>query len=262
MQIQKRLVVLSAFHVLAYIFAAGAPVRAAQVQMLWEDSNNSAAVGGYNLYYWQSTWDTAESIDVGNRTSYTLTGLENGQTYHIAVTVYSADDGEESDYSEEIVVTVSEDSSVLPPSFTPWSPSPASDLITIEAEAMTLTGYSIQENADASNGQLISILGASDPSGQAKAVFPGLAGTYEVVVVYFDENDGESTLEAIIDGVVVDTWVADAELPAFFAGAVTLTYRVVAPKITLAPGHVIELKGTRHGGARAMIDRIEFISIP
>jgi hypothetical protein len=248
-------VVLAAVHVLAHVLAVGAPVRAAQVQLGWEDPNNPAAVGGYILYYWQSTWDTAESIDVGNRTSYTLTGLEDGQTYHIVVTVYSADEGEESDYSEEIEVAVSEDSSASPPS-------PASDLIVIEAEAMTLTGYHIQENADASDGQLISQADASGSPGQATAVFPGPAGTYEVVVAYFDENDGESTLEAIIDGVVVDTWVADAKLPASFAGAATLAYRVVAPKITLAPGQVIALQGTRHGGEDAMIDRMEFIVVP
>lgn len=112
MQIQKRLVVLSAVHILVYILAVGAPVRAAQVQLLWDDSNNPAVVGGYTLYYWQPTWDTPESVDVGNHTSYTLTGLEDGQTYHIAITVYTPDRDEESEYSEEIVVTVEDEEEV------------------------------------------------------------------------------------------------------------------------------------------------------
>ena len=55
--------------------------------------------------------------------------------------------------------------------------------------------------------------------------------------------------------------VADAALLAFFADAVTLTYRVVALKIALGPGYVIELKGTRHRGERVTIDRIEFIPV-
>jgi hypothetical protein len=257
-QIQKRLVVLSAVHIFAYILTTGALVRAAQVTLLWENPDSPAVVGGYKLYYWQSTWDTVASVDVGEQTAYTLTDLENGQTYHFAVTVYSSD--EESDYSNEIVMTVSADSPPAPLP-TPQPPLPADGIITIEAEAMTLTGYSIQRNAAASDGQLISKQDASDSAGQATAIFPGPAGTYEVVVVYFDESDGQSNLEAVIDGAVVDTWVADADLPAAFADDVTLTYRVITQRITLAPGQVIALQGSQHGGEPASIDRIEFIPV-
>jgi hypothetical protein len=108
MQIRKRLIVLSAVCAFAYI-ATATQVRAGEVNLLWEDLNDPASVGGYILYYWQSTWDTVESVYVGSDTSYTLTGLEDGKTYHIVVTVYSPDEEEESEYSEEIVVTVSAD---------------------------------------------------------------------------------------------------------------------------------------------------------
>jgi hypothetical protein len=99
---------LSAVYAFAYI-ATATQVRAGQVNLLWEDLNDPDSVGGYILYYWQSMGDTVESVDVGSQTSYTLTGLEDGETYHIVVTVYSLDEEEESEYSEEIVVTVSAD---------------------------------------------------------------------------------------------------------------------------------------------------------
>ena len=261
MQIQKRLVVLFAVHVFAYILATGTQVRATQVNLLWENPNTLAVVGGYNLHYWQSTWDTAVSVDVGDQTSYTLTGLENGQTYRFTITAYSPDKKEESAYSNEIVVTVSADSPPAPLP-TPEIPSSASDIITIEAEAMTLTEYDIQRNTAASDGQLISKRSASGAPGQATAIFPGPAGTYEVVVAYFDESDGQSRLGVSIDGVVVDTWVADADLPADVADDVTLTYRVITQRIILTPGQVIELTGSEHGGEPAGIDKVEFILVP
>jgi Fibronectin type III domain len=226
----------------------------------WENPNDPAAVGGYKLYYRQSTWDTAASVDVGNQTAHTLTDLENGQTYHFAVTTYSPDGEYESGYSDEFVATVSADSPPTPVP-APQLLSSASDIIKIEAEAMTLTGYSIQSNAAASDGQLISTQDASGSLGQATAIFPGPAGTYEVVVAYFDESDGQSKLAAIIDGVVVDSWVADEDLPADSPDDVTLTFRVITQSITLAPGQVIELQGSGHEGEPASIDKIEFILV-
>jgi Fibronectin type III domain len=259
-QIQKRLVVLFAVHVFAYILATGAPVLAVQVTLFWENPNTLAVVGGYNLHYWQSTWNTAVSVDVGDQTSYTLTDLENGQTYRFAITAYSPDKKEESAYSNEIVVTVSADSPPAPLP-TPRLPSSASDIITIEAEVMTLTGYDIQRNTAASDEQLISKRSGSGAPGQATAIFPGPAGTYEVVVAYFDESNGQSRLEVSIDGVVVDTWMADVDPPAAVADDVTLTHRVITQRITLVPGQVIELKGSQHGGEPAGIDKVEFIPV-
>jgi hypothetical protein len=46
-------------------------------------------------------------------------------------------------------------------------------------------GYRIQMNAVPCDGRHISMQGTSDPPGPAQAVFPGPAGTSEVVVVYY-----------------------------------------------------------------------------
>jgi hypothetical protein len=80
--------------------------QAAQVTLTWNDPNDtSARISGYNVYYWQPTWDVPESVDVGKQVTYTMPGLEVGQTYHFAVTAYQASGGE-SAYSNEVITTI------------------------------------------------------------------------------------------------------------------------------------------------------------
>ncbi|MBD3183722.1 choice-of-anchor D domain-containing protein, partial [Candidatus Poribacteria bacterium] len=56
---------------------------------------------GYKVHYGTSTRSYDFSIDVGNNTSYQLTGLTNGVTYYAALTAYYVGD-KESDYSVEV----------------------------------------------------------------------------------------------------------------------------------------------------------------
>jgi hypothetical protein len=247
MQIRKEALALSAVHVLALILVAVAQVHAGQVRLAWDDpKNNPAAVGGYNLYYWQIEWTAPARVDVGKTTTYTLSDLEDGKTYHLAVTAYDLSGETESAFSNELVIT-------MPPS---------SEIITVEAESMTLIRYRRQSSADASGGRLISRYRARGaPPGLARLGFPGPAGTYDVIVAYFDENDGQSTLEFVVNGVVVDTWVAADDLPANSPRAVTLAHRVVAQKFPLAPGDVIQLKGSEQSSEYAGIDKIDFVPV-
>jgi hypothetical protein len=86
---------------------------AAEVTLAWDDPhNNPVEVGGYNLYYWQYDWDVPARVDVGKQTTYTLTNLEAGQTYYMAVTAHDGNGGGESAYSNvvymsEIILTAS-----------------------------------------------------------------------------------------------------------------------------------------------------------
>lgn len=65
----------------------------------WNASSASAAtLGGYKVYYGTSPTALTTSIDVGNTTTATLTGLTNGTRYYVAVTAYSTT-GVESDLS-------------------------------------------------------------------------------------------------------------------------------------------------------------------
>ena len=73
---------------------------AAQIRLAW-DPNTETDLAGYMVYYGTASTTYETSIDVGNVTTYTLTGLTEGQTYFIAVTAYDTAD-QESDSSDEV----------------------------------------------------------------------------------------------------------------------------------------------------------------
>jgi hypothetical protein len=54
------------------------------------------------LYYWQPDWQEPKRVDVGKQTTYTLIGLEAGQTYTFAVTVHDGHGDRESSYSNVV----------------------------------------------------------------------------------------------------------------------------------------------------------------
>ncbi len=75
-------------------------IQGAEVTLEW-DPNSEPDLAGYKLYYGSAGGDYSYSIDVGNQTTYTLTGLQPGATYYAAATAYNLS-GLESDYSNEI----------------------------------------------------------------------------------------------------------------------------------------------------------------
>ncbi len=84
-----------------------------------------------------------------------------------------------------------------------------------EAETLTLEGYAplnVTPWETASGGQCAECI---DPSGKGalSMKFEGKAGWFQIDIVYFDENDGESQLRLLIAGQVVDEWKADDSLP-------------------------------------------------
>jgi fibronectin type 3 domain-containing protein len=85
-----------------------AQAHATQVTLTWQDpDNDSAEVGGYNLYYWQSAWEMPLYVNIGTQTSYTVRDLEAGKTYYFAVTAHDVNGGRESAYSNIVSKTTS-----------------------------------------------------------------------------------------------------------------------------------------------------------
>ncbi len=97
---------------------------AAQIKLAW-DANTESDLAGYKVYYGTASRSYGSSVDVGNVTSYALTGLTQGETYYISVTAYNTS-GSESGYSSEVSGVATEESlpvSETPPTVTP-SPTP------------------------------------------------------------------------------------------------------------------------------------------
>jgi concanavalin A-like lectin/glucanase superfamily protein/Big-like domain-containing protein/fibronectin type III domain protein len=84
---------------------------AGEVTLAWNatttntDGTPATDLAGYNLYYWQGSTGTPQSLSVGNTTTYTLTDLTDGATYSFAVTAYNTS-GTESSYSNTVTATV------------------------------------------------------------------------------------------------------------------------------------------------------------
>jgi type IV pilus assembly protein PilY1 len=99
-------------------------VYAAQIKLAW-DANTESNIAGYKVYYGTSSRSYSGSVDVGNETTFNLTGLTEGQTYFIAVTAYNTLN-KESGYSSEVSAVATEPpppDSETPPTIPP-SPNP------------------------------------------------------------------------------------------------------------------------------------------
>ena len=75
-------------------------VSAAQVTLQW-DENTEPDVDGYTIHYGTSSGIYPFSEDVGDQTTYTLSGLQEGQTYYFALTAYNTQ-GLHSGFSNEV----------------------------------------------------------------------------------------------------------------------------------------------------------------
>ena len=79
-------------------------VHAAAVDLEW-DANTEPELAGYKIHWGISDGQYTSSKDVGNTTTCTITGLDEGKTYYFAATAY--DGGQtESDYSNQVIYTV------------------------------------------------------------------------------------------------------------------------------------------------------------
>src|SRR5438876_3514089 len=105
----------------ALCFLAPALSSAAQVTLAW-DPNTETDLAGYKLYYGLSSGSYPSSVDVGNLTSYTLSGLLEGQIYYFAATAYNSSLGE-SGFSNEASKALAD---VTPPTVSMTAPAVAS----------------------------------------------------------------------------------------------------------------------------------------
>lgn len=126
-----------------------------------------------------------------------------------------------------------------------------------EAEDMTLDAYLVEDNNFASGDKLIGLEEDSVDKGTALTQFKGPSGSYDILIGYFDENDGEGQLELQVNGVSVDNWVLDQDLGASVANAQTFTERAISG-VELESQDTLTILGTRESGESA---RVDFLSV-
>ena len=126
----------------------------------------------------------------------------------------------------------------------------------IEAEAMSLAGYVVTDVSpweDASGGKAITCAAEKCTAG---ARFQDKPGWYDLVVQYFDQNNGSSHFEVFVNSQNVGTWTADALLPTRKPDSNSST-RQTLPMLALRPGDEIRIVGSPDKGERAAVDYIE-----
>jgi hypothetical protein len=73
-----------------------------EVTLVW-DPNTEPDLKAYRIYFGYASGDYTYCIDVGNQTTYTITGLASDKEYYFAATAYNLF-GQESAYSNEVVL--------------------------------------------------------------------------------------------------------------------------------------------------------------
>jgi Ca2+-binding RTX toxin-like protein len=204
-----------------------------------------ANLSGVQLANWQSTLNLGDNnASEKNFITRTLRGvlLNSGDTFSLQ----SIQQGSDKGYLDYV-------------DFVPFDPTKP---IRVEAEYMTATGDYEQKQYDfASTGRTI----LSKSTDAAKTVnlsttFNGKAGTYNIVVGYYDENDGLARFTASVGGVQKDAWVANQNLGYNDVARQTFTTRTIA-NVDLKTGDIFNLTSLRQSGDYGQVDYVEFVPI-
>ncbi|MEM6255959.1 MAG: NF038122 family metalloprotease [Cyanobacteria bacterium P01_D01_bin.156] len=184
----------------------------------------------------------AEGVAINQLDVLEITGLSEG------------DEFARFDYVE--FVQVEEYSNLLS---TPTLPG---DTTRIEAETMELSGdYEVIETSVASKGNLVRASGTDNKSYTASHTFTGETGYYDIVVGYFDENDGRAQLSVKLGNQELDSWALDQQLGSDAAGANNAVSRVVAKGVAINQLDTLEITGLSEGDEFARFDYVEFIQV-
>ncbi|MGK7888705.1 MAG: Calx-beta domain-containing protein, partial [Leptolyngbyaceae cyanobacterium] len=118
----------------------------------------------------------------------------------------------------------------------------------IEAEDLTLAGaYRIENSSAASGGQVIGLfergVSKGGETGTASFTFNGDNGNYDIVITYFDENDGEGKLQLALGDTTVETWRMDEQTGSGGVSSRSQRTRTIS-NLALTQGMEVTLTGT------------------
>ena len=130
--------------------------------------------------------------------------------------------------------------------------------IRVEAENMNLSSkFRVDSNGHASGDKFIVARGNGLHS--ADFIFDGPSGVYDIVIEYFDENDGESSLSVSVDGEVIDQWLWDEGTESAYADSESATTRILHD-VEIDTGDSVVLAGYRDGREPLRIDAVELLA--
>ena len=128
-----------------------------------------------------------------------------------------------------------------------------------EAESMQLAGYVPVEVTPWENASGGKAIVCPDPAGCSAAFrFSGAAAEYELDIAYFDLKEGEAKFRLLVNGRLLDQWVAGDHLPATRIGGDSSTRRRVHG-VSLKSGDEIRIEGTPDGKEQAPLDYLEIL---
>lgn len=90
----------------------------------------------------------------------------------------------------------------------------------------------------------------------ARFVFQGSPGRHAVRIRYFDQNNGAAGFRLLVNGHLLEQWVASDRLPTGKIDGTSSSLRIV-PGVALKPGDEIRIEGSPDGGESAALDYIE-----
>src|SRR2546422_5063080 len=190
-QLRRALFVACVLTVLCSL--APALSSAAQVTLAW-DANTEPDLAGYKLYYGLSSGSYQFSVDVGNVTSYTLSGLLDGRIYYFAATAYNVSLAE-SGFSNEVSKAIAD---VTPPTVSITAPAAGvtvASTVTVSASASDNVGVAgVQFKLDGVK------LGAEDtvaPYSGSWNTTLATSGTHSLTVVARDASGNTATSAAV-----------------------------------------------------------------
>jgi alpha-glucuronidase len=129
-----------------------------------------------------------------------------------------------------------------------------------EAEGMTLSGYAERAVTpwEAASGEKVVECNAAACTASFR--YTGEAGWRDIIVQYFDVNNGVSRYRLFVGSQLIDEWLADDRVPTRRIDSASSARRVISG-IALRPGDEIRIEGTPNGGETAALDYVEIVPL-
>ncbi|MEL6927368.1 MAG: hypothetical protein AAFO95_01885, partial [Cyanobacteria bacterium J06600_6] len=111
-----------------------------------------------------------------------------------------------------------------------------------------------------SGGSVLSLLGEVGEETGSASFTVGNAGTYDILLAGYDENDGVASFNIALNGSPVgDTLVLDQDLGSNLANTHTAVRETIAFGVSLEAGDILTVTGWENSSEHARLDYLELI---